>query len=235
MRLFALALLAALVSVFTGAAFAQDGVIQACVKPNGNVRIVASPADCNANETPLAWNQQGPKGDKGDPGEPEQPAPKIAFVTSETYQGDFGGLAAADAICNQLATDAGLPGSYRAWLGSTTEGPMERFSRSQGAYVLLDGAEVADSFDGLTDGTIQRNIAMTELGTVVTLALVWTNVRADGHIWREDVANCDDWTSLDSGGSVGRVDADLLAQPQGWTNVAGTPCDQFAHLYCFGQ
>ena len=70
MRLLALALLVAVAAVLTTTAFAQNGVIQACVKPNGNLRIVASPADCNANETPLAWNQQGPPGQDGAPGEP---------------------------------------------------------------------------------------------------------------------------------------------------------------------
>jgi len=233
-RLLALALLVAVAAVFASAAFAQNGVIQACVKPNGNLRLVASPADCNANETPLAWNQQGPKGDKGDPGEPEVPTPRIVFVTSETFQGNLGGLDGADAICNQLATEAGLPGIYRAWLGSSTEDPIERFSRSPRPYALLDGSEVADNLDGLTDGFIQRSVAMTELGMMVTAPNVWTNVWVDGHP-REDGASCDDWTSLDSVGQVGRTDANLRAQPYGWTNYSNLSCEDFAHLYCFEQ
>jgi hypothetical protein len=52
-------------------AYAEDGVIQACVKDNGQVRIVNQASDCKAQETHIQWNiigSQGPKGDKGDTG-----------------------------------------------------------------------------------------------------------------------------------------------------------------------
>ena len=43
---------------------------------------------------------------------------KVIFVTSATYNGKLGGLDGADAICQSLATAAGLadPTTYRAWL-----------------------------------------------------------------------------------------------------------------------
>ena len=46
--------------VFSATAEAQ--LIQACVRPNGEMRVVRGPADCKANETPLSWIQQGPQG-----------------------------------------------------------------------------------------------------------------------------------------------------------------------------
>ena len=51
---------------------------------------------------------------------------KRAFVTSQLYNGNMGGLAGADARCQGLADAVGLPGTYRAWLSSATESPSTR-------------------------------------------------------------------------------------------------------------
>src|SRR5262249_42934796 len=42
--------------------------------------------------------------------------PKRVFVTSTTHDGNLGGLDGADAICASLAANAGLSGTYKAWL-----------------------------------------------------------------------------------------------------------------------
>jgi type VI secretion system secreted protein Hcp len=45
---------------------ASDGTISACVGPAlGSVRIIDSGASCSKLETPVHWNQKGPKGDTG--------------------------------------------------------------------------------------------------------------------------------------------------------------------------
>ena len=43
---------------------------------------------------------------------------KTVFVTSATYDGNFGTLANADANCQGLADAAGLGGTYKAWLSA---------------------------------------------------------------------------------------------------------------------
>jgi hypothetical protein len=40
-------------------------VINACVKPNGTLKVVAASGDCASNETPISWNVQGPQGEPG--------------------------------------------------------------------------------------------------------------------------------------------------------------------------
>ena len=50
-------------------AFGEGGVIRACVKDNGQVRIVSDPAECKDQETLLEWNIIGPEGPQGPQGE----------------------------------------------------------------------------------------------------------------------------------------------------------------------
>src|SRR6185312_12286239 len=44
---------------------------------------------------------------------------KCAFVTSQSYDGNLGGTAGADATCASAATAAGLTGTFAAWLSVT--------------------------------------------------------------------------------------------------------------------
>jgi hypothetical protein len=67
----------------TAYAFAEDGVIQACIKNDGLVRIIKSGSECKSQETPIAWNIIGTQGEKGDPGPQGEPGP-------EGPQGDVG-------------------------------------------------------------------------------------------------------------------------------------------------
>jgi hypothetical protein len=66
-----LLLLLLVLGVGAAYAFTDNGVIHACVKDNGQVRIVKSASECKGQETHIQWNivgQRGPKGDQGAPG-----------------------------------------------------------------------------------------------------------------------------------------------------------------------
>ena len=66
-----LGIVAALIFI-AGVAYASTsgGVIHACVRENGEIRIVADAKYCIRGETPLQWNIVGPQGPKGDTGAP---------------------------------------------------------------------------------------------------------------------------------------------------------------------
>ena len=56
-----LTVLATVVALVFLSATATAQVINACLKPNGTLKVVSAPGDCASNETPISWNVQGPK------------------------------------------------------------------------------------------------------------------------------------------------------------------------------
>src|SRR5262245_23472284 len=58
--------------------------------------------------------------------------PNVAFVTRGVYSGALGGLSGADGICQTAAISAGLPGTFVAWLSTSTVNARDRFAASHG-------------------------------------------------------------------------------------------------------
>lgn len=71
-------LAAAGVTAIAAAQVGDDGVIHACVKANGSLRVVETGTACGAGETPLEWNQEGRQGETGPQG---PPGPPRLFIT----------------------------------------------------------------------------------------------------------------------------------------------------------
>ncbi|HET7566666.1 MAG TPA: hypothetical protein VFJ91_01625 [Gaiellaceae bacterium] len=59
----------ALATSHAGGTPTATGAIQACVKRNGELRIVSGSSECRHGERPLAWNVEGPAGPAGPQGE----------------------------------------------------------------------------------------------------------------------------------------------------------------------
>ena len=102
-------------------------------------------------------------------------ATRLVFASSQSYRGNLGGLAGADAKCPARADAAGLPGTYRAWLSTATESAGGRMTPSTLPYVLVNGVRVAANFADLVDGTLENPISVTEKGvSVSSFLIVWT-------------------------------------------------------------
>jgi hypothetical protein len=160
------------------------------------------------------------------------------FVTSGTFDGDFGDQAGGDTECTNAATAAGLTGTWIAWLGrgscGACEHPVDRIP--DGEYQLLDGTVVANDKADLTDGTLDAAISLTENDTMLDAGNVWTGTTADGE--GGGVGTCTVWTTNDAG-TRARV-GDPIAVDQTWSdvgegdpNTGGLTCDTLLHLYCF--
>jgi hypothetical protein len=151
------------------------------------------------------------------------------FVTSMTYAGDLGSLAAMDAACQTAATTASLGGTWQAWLAAPSDPTAMHFAHGTGPYVLVSGAQIAADWADLTDGTLGAPINHDENGNVITTAdpYVWTGGLADGVTMG---ATCDGWINLQTGGWYGSP----LAADNHWSFQGGGPCSSGPRrLYCF--
>ncbi len=162
---------------------------------------------------------------------PAPPANKIIFVSSELFTGDMreaglgDGLTGADAKCQRLATAAGLPGTFKAWLSSAAVAAKDRLSHSTAPYVLVDGTRVADNWSTLTNCSVWllHAITMTEKGGAPPIASVpqcgddvWTGTDCAGNpAYTRPTDLCAGWTStgFDSPTLVGLTGS----VGQGWT------------------
>jgi len=166
----------------------------------------------------------------------------VAFISSIPYTGgDFGGLTGADAECQTLASAAGLPGTFLAWMSDDNTSASDRFSHSVMPYERVDGMQIAADWADLTDSSIGVTMSLDESGvlkpvpgTISTCASdqpVWTGTETTG--LSAQGLNCFNWT----GGSNtrwGQADQ-TAAQWTRWCTLSGS-CSSFtAHIYCFQQ
>jgi hypothetical protein len=166
--------------------------------------------------------------------------PRRVFVSSgvENYDAlQIGGLAGADGHCSQLATNAGLGGTWKAWMSSSTSAVSARFTTGGGPFELLNGTVVAADWKTLTSGTLQAPINRDENDVALpSVEYVWTGTTPQGDAVSGD--NCNDWWGPSDGGfggyfSYGRTDV----VDAGWSQQSqtGTCASGETYLYCFEQ
>lgn len=168
-------------------------------------------------------------------------AHNVMFVTStRTSPGALGGLTGADALCNARASDAGLQGTYVAWLSTSTVDAYTRLGTARG-WVRPDGAPFVDQVADLTAGRILYPPWIDELGVVhappdfVTSDAVVTgtarNGRGGGLNW------CGDYTQVATAASAC---GEVAGGTELWTDSGEgslsprCSCDIPTRLYCFG-
>ena len=160
------------------------------------------------------------------------------FASSSSGPGDIGGLAGADAECQRLATVAGLPGTYKAWLSDANTSAASRFTKATVPYTLPSGEVVATSWADLTSGTLRHAIDQTESGEAVSgtnagAFRAWTNTTGNGGAGGADPnGNCANWTSDEvlPTGNFGKTTSTTQ-----WTAGEFQQCPASARLYCFQQ
>ncbi len=183
---------------------------------------------------------------------------KRVFVTSTDHQGNLGGLAGADNICQTRASAASLGGTWRAWLSTNTVNASARIVSAE--YRRIDNAVVASNLADLTDGTINVPISITEISTTASsFSSVHTGTRFTGTVVLQEInascpspgcnRHCNEWTcgtatcppTSYSSGAAGTWGSPTLTDAR-WTQgstISATPtagsCASFRRLYCFEQ
>lgn len=163
----------------------------------------------------------------------------LAFTTSESWSGDLGGLVGADQKCQTAADNAGLSGSYRAFLSANGDTAGSRLSGASG-WIRTDGRLVARTAAELVakgPGHLM-NIAETgeplphpEIVGEQQAVNTHTGLTAEG---TPSPDNCNNYTS--------GANRDTQASGSAWSpwrsffNRGGVSqgCNVAGRLYCFG-
>jgi hypothetical protein len=163
---------------------------------------------------------------------------KRVFVSSAFTNGNIGGLAGADAFCQNLADNAKLGGIFKAWLSDSVNSPSTRFVQSPFGYTLVDGkTQVASSWSSLTTSQFLLNrIQYNERGNFEQTS-VWTGTAQDGTTYGSGDPTpytCGDWTS-NSSSSTG-LTGTTRSNDVNWTrNLPPIGCSAAVAVYCFEQ
>ncbi|OIO80817.1 hypothetical protein AUJ84_02425 [Candidatus Pacearchaeota archaeon CG1_02_32_132] len=158
------------------------------------------------------------------------------FVTSfKVFNPNLLETPTADALCQQAADDAGLNGTFTAWLSSREFNAVDRIT--EGKYYRVDGERIANSKEDLLDGHLANRIRVNEFGELMNEGFVYTGTRSTGNMW--EGRTCNDWSGLserNAGEYYGGV-GNLMEINEGWTESKTRTCDKAfdkgAHLYCF--
>jgi List-Bact-rpt repeat protein len=156
------------------------------------------------------------------------------FVTSSDVTPVGLTLVSADSECALRARAAGLPGTYVAWLSTSTVSALSRLGGARG-WVRTDGLPFTDSAAWLTQqNAVLYPPRLDEWGQVPARSEVITGTDPNGQAssYSSFMHNCDDWSNPDGTLMLG----DASGGSKAWTAVAGTVCTSAvrAHLYCFG-
>ena len=230
-----------------GDGVANPAAFEAC---DDGLETAECDADCTLAEcgdgqlSPLADEacDDGNLSDNDDCSSSCQKLRRTIFVTSKLYTGKLGGLAGADAQCQMLAENAGLPGVFMAWLSDGAVTPASRFVHSTVPYVLTTGIPVAQNWKDLIDNTIIHAVDTTESQGAApipaagcgggTKPTVWTNSLANGTAWGLD--GCGGWNSTAGVGRLGHAKATSFAWSKFCEGQAAS-CAWQAALYCVEQ
>ena len=155
---------------------------------------------------------------------------KLVFVTGTTYSGNLGGLSGADQICQNVADQAGLPGTYKAWLSDSLTSVSSRIAHASMPYQRVDGVIIANNWSDLADGVLGAALSITESGEPVIGAAVWTNSKANGAI-ASTTNTCTDWGATNGQGYRGNDSS----ATRYWTMSGLLGCNYYLHLYCFQE
>ena len=172
-------------------------------------------------------------------------APRWVFVTSGLNVGNVGGVTGADNYCQTQAEAAGLAGTYMAWLtgADPNSAPATRFGSTEftGWYrlpsepptaVAQGWADLTSPNDDMPASYLQSAIYVSEAGSPLDDAFVWTNTKSDGTQATKEM-HCLDWSSsaIEVKGWTGRAKPELTSDV--WTMFSENACANGVRLYCF--
>lgn len=182
---------------------------------------------------------------------------KIIFVSSVHYKGGEigsiqGGVLGADGRCQELAVNAGLAGTFRAWLATTKDdAPLLRFTWFEGPYVDVLGGPIADTWKDIYDTPGVRPARFTELGgpvtdseiewmprePVMTRLVAWAS-HISGPFNPDNPLTCGGWNDTSKTGTTALLDhnPNVAGNSEGRFVASGNAlCSKAAPIICVEQ
>jgi len=152
-----------------------------------------------------------------------------AFVTVQVFNVGSGGIGAADVLCGNEASAAGLTGTFSALLATSGASASSRFNLAGAPWVRTDGVQLAATALGFMSGNLDAPLNVTAVGTY-TAGVVWTG----GSLTAPQAGNqtCGDWTTSGATASVGIAQ---FTGPNAYSNTAGWGCGVPNLIYCLEQ
>jgi hypothetical protein len=181
-------------------------------------------AGCYSPSPIIDGSNTAPIADAGvvDAGVDSLQAPNLAFLTTLQPNGNFGGLAGADQLCQAQANANNLTDTFRAVLWTADQTPTQRFAGSRG-WVDLAGRLVADQPSDFSISML--GMASTE---ATSLAIAGGGFIAHGNIIAaQRDYTCSGWTQKD--GQMG-----VVFPHQIFDALSTTSCDGPTRILCAG-
>jgi hypothetical protein len=160
------------------------------------------------------------------------PTGRVAFLSESDFDPSTG-LAAADAMCAAEGAAAGLGGTFKALLATSTVSPASRFDTSGPAWFRPDGVQLTAVAAFLSIDKLSAPIALHADGSVSAgdvTALAFTGSTSAAKVGS---ATCSDWSSSASSAQATVGYASLFDA----TYISGQlePCSVPAGVYCFEE
>lgn len=204
------------------ALFELGSTVTLTAEPLPGSRFLGFTGDCNGMTCTLEMTRDAAVAATFD-ALPSGP-PNVAFVTSTTTSGNMGGLAGADQLCAERAFAAGLPGTFVAWLSSSTEDAIDRLAGA-GGWLRTDGKPFAND----PRGPIYYPLRLDEFGNDLWTGSALTGTTPSGTATLGQT--CQDWTAAAGYAGTGAIHTTTVS----WTSYyGGDTCVYPTHIYCFG-
>ncbi len=208
-----------------------------CSACGGAVEASDGGLDAGADDAESAHDVNGDASvDAADVGDDDgQSCFRRVFVTSEIIAPqNISSPPDADAVCGQVATNAGLSGSWLAWISTSVTSASQRLEHATTPYRLIDGTLVAANWTELTSGTLQHPIDTSEHGQQVAQQYVITGTLSNGEVNPNNT--CNDWSGQSNALTT---QMGLTSSASQWSNTdqsSAQTCDGgLGGLDCFEQ
>ncbi len=156
-------------------------------------------------------------------------AGRRAFVSQPWTPG--GGLAAADARCQQDATAGGLTGTYRAMLATSTASAVSRLAMTGTPWVRLDGIPIVAAPGDLATKQLLAPLSLKADGQTYYGQKVWSGATQPT---LTSSSTCVNWT-VSAAASGGHHTQASNGPGTFFTESYTEPCSTALPVYCFEQ